>query len=98
MVRCWQLLAPGRHLQSIGWDSGERRVFPPYSNIGLPSRDFLPHRGAVAASWIASCGEVSDKSQLTVENRLAGSLDRSPMQPRALRGRRVRQGDLDVAA
>jgi NADPH:quinone reductase len=34
LVQAWQLLAPGGNLQSIGWASGERAVFPPYSTIG----------------------------------------------------------------
>jgi NADPH2:quinone reductase len=36
LVAAWELLAPGGSLQSVGWASGERADFPPYSTVGPP--------------------------------------------------------------
>jgi NADPH2:quinone reductase len=67
LVKAWQLLGPGGHLQSIGWASGEPAVFPPGSIFTLGAAKTLQSFGDASNPGpdlavlvdLAACGAVT---------------------------------------
>ncbi|MEU0452073.1 zinc-binding dehydrogenase [Streptomyces sp. NPDC006129] len=90
LVAAWGLLAPGGHVQSVGWTSGEPAVFPPYATVGpAKSLSSFVIEGEVGADLAVLAG-LAAEGALTVETGWQGAWTRFDEAAEALRGRRVR--------
>ncbi|MEV8529574.1 zinc-binding dehydrogenase [Streptomyces sp. NPDC052000] len=89
LVAAWNLLAPGGHIQSVGWTSGEPAVFPPYATVG-PAKSLASFviEGDAGAELAVLAGLVAEEA-LAVEIGWLGSWEHFTEAAEALRGRRV---------
>lgn len=98
LVAAWQLLAPGGHLESVGWASGQPAVLPPYATIGPPKalRSFLnlPPFGddlATLVAWLADGSLAVDVGGEFHVTRFADAVE--ALRSRRLRGKAVLRFD-----